>query len=216
MEHITLAAEKRSTTGKGPAREARRNGKVPAICYGLTKEPLSLLIQPKELLTRLKAPGGRNAVVHLAVDGEATPRLVFLKDLQVHPLKRTLLHVDFLEVTENTPLVVNVPVRLTGRAAGVVAGGQLDQILREITIRACPFKVPVEIVLDVTPLLGGQRVMIDELPMPEGVEPVFRTNSPVVVVKSTRDEDRPEEKEAGEAAPEAAAPAAAAATGAGK
>jgi len=206
MELMSLSVTPRTATGKGVARKLRRDGLVPAVCYGLAKPALPLTVVPKVLGKLLKGPLGRNVVLNLAVDGEATPRMVVLRDITVHPVRRTFEHVDFLEVTEDSRLVLDVPVVLEGRSAGEKAGGKMRQVLRVLRVECTPRNVPSAIMIDVSPLEIGSTLYVEEIPFPEGVKPAMRGHVPVVTVRLGR----------GDEGDEGAAPAAAAAEGEAK
>lgn len=203
MELQSLTVTPRSATGKGAARKLRRDGLVPAICYGLKKEPLHLTVVPKALMKVLKGPLGRNAVFNLVLDNDKATRKVILQDLQVHPLRRAVEHADFLEVTDDSKLVLDVPVAVEGRSLGEKAGGRLRQVLKEIRVVCRPPTVPAAIPVDVSALDIGAVLYVEDIPFPEGVESAMRGRVPVVTVRLGRAGD--------EGMEEGAAPAAAAA-----
>lgn len=200
MDLMSLSATLRTGTGKGVARKLRKGGLAPAVCYGLKKEPAHVNVEPNALMKVFKGPLGRNAVFHLVVGEEAAPRQVIVKDLQIHPVRRTIQHVDFLEVADDTKLTLKVPVRLAGRSPGEKLGGQRRQVLKELPIVCTPHCIPAEIAVDMAPLNIGDTLYVEDIKFPEGVESGFRGRVPVVTLRGGRAED-----EAGEGA--AAAPA---------
>lgn len=206
MELMSLTVTPRSATGKGAARKLRRDGLVPAICYGLKKEPLHLSVVPKALMKVLKGPLGRNAVFNLAVENDKVPRKVILQDLQIHPLRRAVEHADFLEVTDDSKLVLDVPVVVEGRSLGEKAGGRLRQVLKELRVVCRPPTVPAAITIDVSPLDIGAVLYVEDVQFPEGVESAMRGRVPVVTVRLGRAAEEGEGAEG--AAPAAAAEAA--------
>ena len=121
METTTLQAEVRAGRGKGPARRLRGEGKIPAVVYGPGLEPALLTVSPKPLLKALRGEYGRNVVYVLEWNGKK--ELAMVKDLATDPVTSDLLHVDFYRVTEESPVVVNVPFQAKGRAQGVRMGG---------------------------------------------------------------------------------------------
>jgi large subunit ribosomal protein L25 len=189
MELMSLSVTPRTATGKGVARKLRRDGFVPAVCYGLKKPAQPLTVVPKALGKLLKGPLGRNVVFNLAVDGEAAPRMVVLRDITVHPVRRTFEHVDFLEVVDDSKLVVDVPVILDGRSAGEKVGGKMRQVLRVLRVECSPGTVPAAITIDVSPLEIGATLYVEDIPFPEGVKPAGRGHVPVVTVRLGRGED---------------------------
>lgn len=205
METQTLQVEVREVGGKGPARQLRMNGRIPAVFYGPGVDTTKLTLSPKELTRALSTEMGRNIVLELEVGGEK--RLAMVKDLQVHPVSRTPLHVDLYRVSTDREVEVNVPLRTRGRAAGVQKGGNLEVIYREVPVRATPDKIPAAIVVDVTSLELNEATTVEQLPLPEGVRVTMSPTRRVITVGEAR-VLAPEEgtAEAGEAA--AVAPAA--------
>lgn len=198
MQLETVEAERRTEAGKGVARKLRKDGFIPAVCYGQKKDPVSLTIRPRDVLRFLKGAKGRNSIFYLQVEGESDPRMVFLQDIQVHPVKRRLLHVDLLEVTRESRLILWVPVRVEGKSEGEKAGGQLHWVLKKIQVACRPDAVPVDIPIDVTAMDAGDVLYAEDLELPDGVEPMTKGRVPVVTVKLGRDEDEFEEGEEGE------------------
>ena len=205
MELQSLPAEKRSGLGKGAARKLRAAGRIPAVCYGLGKEPVSVTVEPRALLKLLRGPLGRNSICQLAVAGEDAPRMVCLKDIQVHPVKRKLVHVDFLEVQEDSRLVIDVPVKLQGTSVGVKAGGELHWVLKEMKVACAPLNVPRFIHVDISALGIGDVLYAEALALPDGVEAMTKSRVPVLTVKSGRgaEAEEGEEGEEGEEKAEA-------------
>ena len=192
MELLTLQAERRSDLGKGGARKLRSAGRIPAVCYGLGKEPLSVSVVPKPLVRMLRGPLGRNVVCNLAVEGEDGPRMVFLKAVQIHPVKRKIVHADFLEVTEESALVVDVPVKLKGPSVGEKAGGDAHWVLKKLRVRCVPQAVLASIEVDTTELEIGDVLFADALTLPDGVELVTKGRVPLVSIKAGRAEEEEE------------------------
>lgn len=171
MQRTEMTAELRHATGKGVARQLRRQGKIPAILYGAKTAPLPLSVSPQQLRTALVS-GGANVLITLKIEGDgagSTPRVVMLKDYQLDPIKRMMLHADLYEVRMDQPITIEVPIRLTGRAEGVKAGGILEQVHRSITVECLPDRIPDAIEIDVTPLAIGQSLHASDLKLQEGV-----------------------------------------------
>jgi len=207
MDAIKVSASRRDEHGKGAARRLRSEGKIPAVAYGKSLPTQALAIGPEAIKAVLASERGRNTVVTLDVDGKAG-LTVLLSDYQYHPMTRSLLHADFVQIHLDQPVNVEVPLELVGKAAGVVAGGTLRQVFRKLPIRCLPGQIPVKITHDVTALGLDGHVGTKDLTLPEGVSvrlPAEQTVASVVteIVRA--------EEEAAPAAAAAAAPAAGAA-----
>ncbi|RMG14040.1 MAG: 50S ribosomal protein L25/general stress protein Ctc [Deltaproteobacteria bacterium] len=182
MDNATLRAEIRTKTGKGSARRARREGKIPAILYSHFSEPTPIALDPKALRKAVRdSEHGFNTVLTLEL-GEAGKRTALLKDWQIDPVSRRLLHADFLEVKMDEAIEAEVPITLVGKAKGVEAGGILSQLRREITVRCRPGDIPGEIEVDISPLEIGDSLHVGDIPAPEGVEIRYTHNYTIAVV----------------------------------
>jgi large subunit ribosomal protein L25 len=209
MEIIKLSATTRPDCGKSPSNRLRRTGNIPAVCYGKGLPAFSVAVGPKELLQVLKSAHGKNSVIELNVK-DAQSYTVMVRDFGYHPISRDLLHADFLQVKLDQPVDVSVPLRCTGKAKGLVAGGILQQIFRLIPIRCLPEQIPVDVEIDVTELELGESIKAGKIVLPEGVKVRLPEDQTVVVVAIP---DKGEEAPAavpGAPAAAAAAPAAAA------
>lgn len=202
-----LNAKIRTGSGKGPARRTRAAGLVPAVVYGPHLEkPLNIAVDAKETKAAIQTPKKMNTVLGLSVEGKEIT--VLLKEFQLDPVSKELLHVDFIDVRENEQVKVKVALILTGKPEGVTNGGILSQIRREVEVWALPAAIPEKIEVDVTPLKIGGSLHINEVKLPEGVTVKSSVNFTIAVVTA------PEAEKAVEAAPGAAAEGAAAAPGA--
>ena len=209
MEFHRIDATLRTERGKGPSARLRRAGKVPAVVYGGGRESTSLTINPKDVLTALNGPWGRNVVFEVTVEGEK-PFPAILADYSYHPLSRRLAHVDFLSIDLDKPVDMDVPFVTTGKAAGVVEGGTLRQIFRTLPISCLPSNIPQAIEFDVTEMNQTDVRKVSDLQLPEGVTIRLAAELTVVAVDAAvAVEEEEEEGEAGavegEAAPAAAA-----------
>lgn len=208
----TLEAKARTGSGKGFARRTRAEGLIPAVVYGPHLEkPITISVEPKALRTAIATPKKLNTVLGLKVDG--AQHMVLLKDYQMDPVTRELLHADFIDVRENEPVKVNVPVVLTGKAIGVTEGGILTQMRREIEVWALPGAIPQQIEADVTAMKITSVLHINDVKMPAGVTVKTNVNYTVAVCSAPEVEKVVEPVAAAAAAPGApgAAPAAGAA-----
>jgi large subunit ribosomal protein L25 len=184
MDTMTLQAEVRTESGKGPARRLRASGKIPAVVYGPGIEPTSLTLNPADILKGLRSKRGRNVAYDLTFGGKQA--LVMVRDLEVDPVSRELLHVDFLSVVPSTPVKVSVPLSTVGRAKGVVKGGLLNVTLRTVPLLAPPKLVPEEIVLDVTSLDVGGSITVKDLQLGEGVVCTLPEDRTLVSIQENR------------------------------
>jgi len=210
MSAFAMEGHLRSGHGKGASRPSRATEQIPAIVYGQGHGALSVSVSPKALTKALTGALRRNQLIELSLksaDGkDAGKKLVLVKDLQAHPVRRTPTHVDFLEVKIGQPIVARVPVEVTGKSKAAVAGARTQLCSRDIAISASPDAIPAKIVLDTTECDFGV-VRAKAVPLPAGVSLACDPEFPVVSLRMPRGE----KDEAAEAAPAAAAPAAGAA-----
>jgi large subunit ribosomal protein L25 len=199
MQTHTLTTEARESTGKNAARQLRARGLVPAVFYGRETQPAGLAISPKELTAALSTPHGRNALITINVGGK--DELALVQDLQIHPVTRKPIHVDFYRVDPEQPITRKVPFIAEGKAKGVVAGGELIVIYRDIMLRAKPGQFPASLKADVTPLEIGDHIKVKDLALPEGVEVVLPAERNVVSCVTLRKRKEDEEAAAAAATP---------------
>ena len=173
MSTATLSATLRSESGKGAARALRRAGSVPAVIYGHKREPMSLAVSTRELERLLERISAENTVVELSIDGKVSRTLI--REIQKHPFKKQLVHVDFQELVAGEMITVNVPLVLVGVSVGVRSfGGILDQTMRELEVTVDPSAIPNHIDVDVTALGVGDSVHVRDLKLPAGVTVLTR------------------------------------------
>lgn len=194
MDLIKIAAKSRNESGKGVSRRLRAEGLIPAVVYGLKKGAQSLSLDPEQVQNLLRSAWGRNSLGELTVDSGAQEN-VLIKDVLRHPVSRELLHVDLIRIDASLPTVVNIPVRLTGRANGVVMGGTQRLVMRTVPVRCLPVDVPVEIVFDMTKVKLDEHVPASALPLPEGVTIVVDAKQTVAAVIDERRGPKPGEEE---------------------
>ena len=218
MEFEKLTAQVRTGRKKGVARRLRREGFIPAVCYGPDMPPLTLSVEPKALSNALSGSLGRNVVIQLNVEGEGAPSdelLVMLHDYQYHPVERTVLHADFLQVSMDRDVHVHIPFVLTGRSVGVQQGGVLTQVFRSLPVCCRPEKIPPLVEHAISALGFGDILKVSELELPKAISIEFEPNqtlanvvAPTVVpVAEEAEEGEEEAGEEGEAPAEEAAPA---------
>ena len=178
MDHKTdtvqIVVKPRHLSGSDVAKKIRRAGLLPAVIYGQGSVARAIAIDPKPVKRGLTSSWGRNQMFQLQIEGEDTTHYAIAKDVQVHPVTRVLQHVDLHLVNLDTPMEVTLPVTLTGRSAGQKAGGRLEFINRQVKVRCTPNTLPRLVDIDITSFENGTVMMIEQLPLPEGVTPVFK------------------------------------------
>ena len=203
MAEITLAAEMRRGTGTGPAKRLRAEGRIPGVVYGKGTEATPVSVDWRSLRQVLSTEAGLNALINLQLDGDR--KLTIVKELQRHPVKRTVLHVDFLLIDRESEIEVEVPIVLEGEATDVLNNdGVVEQALNALHVRTRPDNIPAHITVDVSGLELNQVLTVGELVLPEGVVTDLEPDRPVVSGKPTRlsleTEEEAAEGEEGEAA----------------
>ena len=169
MASATLSAETRTDSGKGVARKLRAAGRVPGVVYGHAREPQSLSIVARDLDKLLSHIAVSSTVVELAV-GTATTRTL-IREVQRHPFKKHILHVDFQELVAGEKVVVNVPLVYVGIPEGVrLSGALLEQIMHSVEVLADPAHIPNHIDVDVTHLAMGHSLHVRDLKLADGIE----------------------------------------------
>lgn len=185
MATAQLSATPRTSSGKGPARSLRSAGRIPGVVYGHAREPQPLTLDTREFEKLLSHIAAESTVIELSLDGQTTKTLI--REIQRHPFKRQILHVDFQELVAGEKVQVNIPIVLMGVPEGVRAsGGVMDQTLRELSIRVDPSAIPDHIEVDVTGVQIGHSIHVSELSLPEGVEVLNDPEAPVCVVAAPR------------------------------
>lgn len=169
MQHVSLAAESRTNTGKGAARSLRREGKVPAVIYGHALASRPLAVEHRALGKLLEAIGGEAALLDVSIDG-AAPITALLREVQRNPVRRTdVIHLDLYAVVANEPIEVEIPVHIIGTAEGVRnQGGVLDHHLHRILLKVLPGDIPEHIEIDVTNLTLGHAIHISDITVAKG------------------------------------------------
>ncbi len=170
MAKFKLNAEKRSEQGKGASRRLRRDGKLPAIIYGGGKEPTAITLNHAQVLRQLEDEGFYSQVITVDLEGALEP--VILRDLQRHPAKPFILHLDLQRINENEAIRVHIPLHFINEdhCVGAKSGGQLIHQLVEVGIAALPKNLPEYIEVDVAELGVGESLHLSDLTLPEGVE----------------------------------------------
>ena len=203
MATAQLSASPRNTIGKGAARTLRSAGQIPAVIYGHAREPQALAIPTREFEKLLERVSAESTVIELTLDGGIARTLI--REIQRHPYKKQILHIDFQELVAGEKVSVNVPIILTGTPEGVrVSGGILSQVMSELSIRVDPVNIPRRIEADVTNVAIGHSLHVSDLTVPEGIEVLDDAEATVAVVSAPKVEvePTPSETEGVEAAAE--------------
>jgi large subunit ribosomal protein L25 len=203
MKTVQLSGSPRANVGKKDAKAVRNSGRVPCVLYG-TGEQIYFSVRNIDMQKIVVSPD----VFIIELDIEGTKKTGVIQELQMHPVKDTVQHVDFLELVDNKPVTLGIPVKLVGRSKGVLNGGRLQQVFRRLKVQALPKDLPAEIEIDITPIKIGQSRRVSDVVIP-GVTMLDPHNAVVVSVKRARGavltDDEEEEAAAAEAATEEAA-----------
>ena len=199
MSETVLQAEVGRRAGSSDARRLRADGKIPAVVYGHGMDPISVSVDRRELRQALSGTAGMNTILDLTVDGTVYPSLI--KDIQRHPVKRNVQHVDFIQVNLNEEIVVSIPIHLEGEAKDVSAnGGLVDLAMQELQVRTTPRNIPDSVVIDVSEMTMDTVIRVEDIPLPSGVAAEADADAPVVTVLTMRTPVLDAEEEAAEAA----------------
>lgn len=185
MATVSFNATAREGTGKGAARTLRREGLVPAVIYGHGRDPISLSLNARDLDKMLGHIQAESTVIDITVGGQTAKTLI--REIQRHPIKRQILHVDFQALVAGEKVTVNIPITLVGIPEGVkLEGGVLDQTLRELEIEVDPANIPDHAELDVSAMVIGDSLHVSDIKLPEGVEILDDPETSVAVVAAPR------------------------------
>lgn len=190
METLEIQVNARQAGSKHQARRLRREGKIPAILYGPKVSPLPLELNKKEF-SRVVGLEGSHLVKLKSSSNTLVDKVALVKAMQYHPITGDVMHADFYEVDLTAKIEVSVPLHFIGKAAGVVRGGILQPIAREIQVECLPLDIPQFFNVDVSALDIGDSLHIEELPMPEGVTAVYDSSFALVTVATPTVEEAP-------------------------
>jgi len=191
MAEIVVNAKGRDDRGKNAARRLRRQGLVPGIVYGGKGGNIAVAVDPKALQKVLRSEAGRNTILKLDIAGAGATNAI-LKDLQVDPIKDSLLHADFYRIAMDVAIRVTVPINIRGEARGVkVDGGILELITREIEVECLPGDIPERIDVDVSDLGLNGALRVSDLPANAKVKILESPEQVVVHVVSIKEEEAP-------------------------
>ena len=189
MATATLNATPRTDVGKGAARKLRASLRIPGVVYGHHREATPLAIDARELEKLLGSIAPGTTVVELHLGSRMSKTLI--REIQRHPFKRQVLHIDFQELVAGEKITVNVPILLVGTAAGVKDGGTVEEVMREVSIEVDPSNIPNHFEIDISALGINDSVHVSDIKVPEGVEILEDLEATVAVVAPPRVEEEP-------------------------
>ncbi|MDX9940678.1 MAG: 50S ribosomal protein L25/general stress protein Ctc [Bacteroidales bacterium] len=202
MKKVSVSGSPRENVGKKDAKRLRREGMVPCVIYG-GKEQIQFAASEKEFKDVVYTPEA--CLIELNIDGKKFNAI--LQDIQFHPVTERILHADFLEIFDNKPVKVSIPVKLSGNSPGVIKGGRLQMKLRKVNAKGLPGDLPDQIDVSISKLEIGDSFKVGQL-QSDKLEFLDPASSVIVMVKSTRVVAPIETEEETEGEAEEAAPAA--------
>jgi large subunit ribosomal protein L25 len=181
MSETVLTAAAGRRTGSSDSRRLRAEGHIPAVVYGHGMDPLSVSVNRRELRQALSGAAGMNTILDVTVDGKVYPSLI--KDIQRHPVRRTVQHVDFIQVNLNEEVVVSVPIHLVGESKEVEQEkGLIDLAMQELQVRTTPRNIPDSITIDVSEMTLDTVIRVGDITLPAGVTAEADDDAAVVTV----------------------------------
>jgi large subunit ribosomal protein L25 len=191
MEQIVIESKKRETSGKGPNRQLRRVGRIPAVLYGHKNETVSLEVDPKDIFRILHSQSGENTIFGLNVPGRERLNCL-IKEYQLEPISHVLLHADLYEVAMDQTLEVKVPVETKGEPYGVKSeGGLMDVVHRELHVECLPGDIPEHIEVEVTNLKIGDMIRVKDLVVSDKIKLLDDPETVVIAIEHPRAEELP-------------------------
>ena len=202
MEEIKLIAKKRDLQGTSNVRRMRETGTLPGVVYGSEKEPVSVEVGLHDFEQILHHHTSESLLIDIELEGEGKVA-VLVKEVQHHPVTSDLLHIDLMRVQANKPIAVDIALEITGEAAGVKAGGIVDQVMHSINVECLPADLVERFEVDVTELEIGDSVKVSDLKISGKYKILVDEEAIVAAVHGPQaEEEEPEEGEEGEAAPD--------------
>jgi large subunit ribosomal protein L25 len=185
MASATLSAETRNDRGKGVARKLRAAGRVPGVVYGHGREPQSLSLVARDLDKLLSHIAAGSTVIELTLGTGTTKTLI--REIQRHPFKKQILHIDFMELVAGEKVIVDIPLVFVGIPEGVrLSGALLEQIVHSIEVNVDPSNIPNHIDVDVTNLAMGHSLHVRDLVLPAGLEVLTDEDTTICAVIAPR------------------------------
>ena len=191
METLEIRVDARDKNRKRDAKRLLRNGKIPGVLYGPKTEAVALALDKREFSSRVADLEGSHLVRLKSESTMLADKVALVKDMQYHPISGDVIHADLYEVDLSAKITVHVPLHFIGKAEGVVRGGILQPIVREVEVECLPLDIPAFFDVDVSALDIGDSVHVEELTMPEGVTAVYESNFALVAVVPPTVEEAP-------------------------
>jgi large subunit ribosomal protein L25 len=215
MSEIKLIAHAGRELGTRPSRRLRAESRIPGVIYGLGRPSVTVSVDRRDVRLALSTDAGLNALLDLEVDGST--ELAVVKEVQRHPVRREVIHIDFLRVDRDAAIEVDIPIHIEGEATRVTQeNGIAEQRLMAVTVKVKPAEIPDSITVDISDMTLDRTITVAELDLPAGVEVVTPGDQAVVSAELTRAALVAESGEEGEgAAEDTAAGSADAGAGAG-
>ncbi len=192
MQQVQLTVQKRLKTGKGISRQLRRQGLVPGVCYGQNcKQPINVSVDPLVLKKSLDPERRKNSIIDLSIaDGDKveTKMAVMVRDFQIDAIRRKVTHVDFVAIDFDKAIISEVPVVLSGKPKGISLGGTLEVRAKSIKVKSKPRDIPVNFVLDISPLGIDEQLVVGDIQPPQGVAITSPNNTILAVCAAGRKE----------------------------
>lgn len=182
MDTPELVCEKRPTRPKGQLTALRREGRIPGVLYGPKGTSVPVAVDAAELRSGMAGTSRQRLIRLKSAAPELNERHIILKEIQRAPVSGKIVHVDFYEVDMSKPLRLSVPLKFTGRAVGIIDGGILQPLVREVEVECPPLEIPEFIDVDVTPLGIHDVIHISALKFPGNVKPIYDSDFAVVSV----------------------------------
>jgi large subunit ribosomal protein L25 len=190
MKEQVVEVKSRGDLGKNASRRLRSQGQIPAVVYGARKEPVPIVVDPKKILEVLHSESGVNTIFQLGMAEKEARRHVMIKEYQVDPVKGNLIHADFVRIQMDEVIEVDVPVQVTGEAAGVkLDGGILDHVTRQVRVSCLPGDIPEHITIEVTALKIGDALRVSDLPRSDRYRILTEIDQTLVVVSAPAKEE---------------------------
>ncbi len=191
METLEIQAAPRAIKHKRDAKRLLRSGKIPGVLYGPKTQPVPLQFDKRDFSTRIAGLEGSHLVRLKSDAAELANKVALVKHMQLDPLRGDVIHADLYEVDLSAKITVRVPLHFVGKAAGVVRGGILQPIVREVEVECLPLDIPEYFEVDVSALDIGDSIHIEELKVPDGVAVVAESNLALVSVVPPTVEEAP-------------------------
>jgi len=190
MKELVVEVKSRGDLGKNASRRLRSQGQIPAIVYGARKEPVPIVVDPKKILEIIHSESGVNTIFQLGLAEKEARRHVMIKEYQVDPVKGNLIHADFVRIQMDEVIEVDVPVQVTGEAAGVkLDGGILEHVTRQVRVSCLPGDIPEHVTIEVAALKIGDALRVSDLPRSDRYRILTETDQTLVVVSPPAKEE---------------------------